>query len=193
MTEIWKEIPGFAGRYLASTHGQIKAAGQVVRNCPRGVWYERVIPERVLKTNIGRNGYKRTTLTYEGKPQLWLVHRLIAMTFLPNPGGLPCVNHIDACKLNNRVENLEWVTHAENMAHAARLGLMPSMSGPGMDSPAAKLTDDCVRAIKHRLAEGEGPTSIAMDYPVSPSAIGEIKAGRSWAHIKRVGCEEVPA
>ncbi len=183
MDEIWKDIPGFAGKYLASNHGRIRSSEQRVRHCPRGIWMDRVIKDRVLKTNSDSNGYKRTTLTIEGSSRQYLVHRLVAMTFIPNPNNLPYVNHIDACKYNNKVDNLEWVTHEGNMAHAASLGLMPSMSGPGMDSPAAKLTDDCVRKIKRRLADGEWATAIAHDYPVSPSAIREIKAGRSWSHI----------
>ena len=183
MDEIWMPIPGYDGKYFASTLGRVKAARQVIKHCPKGVWLERVIPEKVLKTNSDKNGYKRTTLTLGESREPWLVHRLAAMTFIPNPDSLPCVNHIDGCKYNNRPENLEWVTHAQNMAHASAMGLMVSTSGPGEESPAAKLTDECVRAIKVRLAAGEGATSISRDYPVTPSAIQEIKSGRSWSHI----------
>lgn len=187
MDELWMPIPGYDGKYFASNLGRIKAAQQKIKHCPKGVWMERVIPARVLRTNSDKHGYKRTTLTINGGTEPWLVHRLVAMTFIPNPDSLPCVNHIDGCKFNNRIENLEWVTHAQNMAHAAAMGLMPGNSGPGEESPAAKLTDDCVRAIKARLAAGEGATSIARDYPVTPSAIREIKAGRSWSHITIYG------
>lgn len=183
MAEQWLPVPGYGGRYFASTLGRIKAVEQRVRHCPKGKWMERVIPERVLKTYSDKLGYMRTTLTMNGEAKNWMVHRLVAITFVPNPLGLPDVNHIDACKFNSAPENLEWVTHAENMAHAARMGLMVANSGPGEESPAAKLTDDCVRSIKARLAAGEGPASISRDYPVTPSAISEIKAGRSWSHI----------
>ena len=183
MEETWKNIPGCEGKYLASSSGRVMAIEQRVKHCPKGVWLERVIPCRILKTYTDRLGYKRTTLTLDGERRQWLVHRLVAQTYIENPSHRPHVNHIDGCKSNNDPSNLEWVTHAENMAHAARMGLMFSSSGPGMESPAAKLTDECVRDIKRRLAAGDGPACIARDYPVKPGAIGEIKAGRSWSHI----------
>lgn len=183
MDEAWKEVPGFAGQYLVSSNGAIRSREQLVRHCPKGVWLERIIPERLMKTTATKLGYRSVELRQGGKRRRMLVHRVVALAFIENPKGLPHVNHIDADKANNGASNLEWVTHAQNMAHAASLSLMISNSGPGMESPAAKLTDQCVIAIKQRLAAGEGPASIARDYPVTRSAIGEIKAGRSWSHI----------
>lgn len=183
MDELWLPIPGYNGKYYASNLGRIRSSEQTIMHCPRGVWLERTIKERVLKTNSDRHGYKRTTLTLDKNSLPWLVHRLVAITWIPNPDDLPCVNHIDAVKFNNRIENLEWVTHAGNMAHAARMGLMHNPSGPGMKSPASKLTDECVMSIKRRLEAGEKPGSISLDYPVGESAIYEIRAGRSWSHI----------
>ncbi|MDU0602411.1 NUMOD4 domain-containing protein [Pseudomonas aeruginosa] len=187
MEEIWKEIPGFNGQYWASNLGRIRSSAQIVRHCPKKQWRPRTIPERILKMTDTAYGYKSVELKDNGNRRRMLVHRLVAMAFIENADGLPHVNHIDANKLNNRPENLEWVTHKQNMAHAARMGLMVSNSGPGMESPAAKLTDDSVREIKRRLAAGEGPASIARNYPVTPSAISEIKAGRSWSHISLDG------
>jgi hypothetical protein len=64
------------------------------------------------------HGYYHVTI--EGKPRL--VHRLVAQTFIPNPAGFECVNHKNGNKLDNRVENLEWCTRAENNRHARGLG-----------------------------------------------------------------------
>ena len=70
------------------------------------------------------------------------------------------------------------------MVHAKENGLIISHVGPGILSPAAKLTDGMVREIKKRIKNKESRKEIAKDYPVGESAIGEIKAGRSWSHIR---------
>lgn len=183
MTEVWADIPGLEGRYQASTEGRIKSLSQVVRQKPKGKWTTRVIPEKILKGTACRHGYRSVELQVDGKRKRFLVHRLVALTFIPNPSQKPHVNHIDCVTDHNRPGNLEWVTHAENMAHAARLNRMKANSGPGTQSPAAKLTDTDVVEIKTSLQRGESCTAIAERYPVSASCIREIKAGRSWTHI----------
>lgn len=68
-------------------------------------------------------GYKRYDLTVDGKKYSRQVHRLVAEAFIPNPNNLPVVNHIDGNKLNNNINNLEWVTYSENLSHAYNTGL----------------------------------------------------------------------
>lgn len=72
---------------------------------------------RILKQELSK-GYLRTTLSGNGKTKRFQSHVLIALSFIPNPNNKKCVNHIDGNKLNNRVENLEWVTHSENEKHS---------------------------------------------------------------------------
>lgn len=74
-----------------------------------------------LKPFVSKNGYKIATLTNNGKTYRKLVHRLVAETFVPNPKNKPEVNHIDGNTLNNRVENLEFVTKSENELHKFRI------------------------------------------------------------------------
>jgi len=62
----------------------------------------------------------------DGRVHQWLVHRLVALAFLPQPGGVVEVDHKDGDPLNNRVSNLEWVTHKENLHRAIALGLWNS-------------------------------------------------------------------
>ena len=73
------------------------------------------------------------------------VHRLMAEIFIANPEGKPEVDHINGNKLDCRIENLRWVTHAENMKHAAELGLLKS----GEDNHSAKLTNLQAKAVYH--------------------------------------------
>ena len=71
-----------------------------------------------LTGSIYNTGYKMVRLTVNGKSKGYAVHRLVAQNFLDNPNNLPIVNHKDGNKINNRVENLEWVTQSENRKHA---------------------------------------------------------------------------
>lgn len=71
-----------------------------------------------------QQGYKHVTLAINKKGKSFRVHRLVALAFIPNPDNKPFVNHIDGCRSNNNVNNLEWVTPSENTQHAVRTGLM---------------------------------------------------------------------
>lgn len=69
---------------------------------------------KYLKGSIGENGYLYYRLSKEGQKKMFYAHRLVAETFIPNPNNLPVVNHIDNNKLNNNINNLEWVSYSEN-------------------------------------------------------------------------------
>jgi len=75
---------------------------------------------RPLKQKTDKKGYKRVELHIGGKQKTFLVHRLIATAFIENPEKKRTVNHIDGNTSNNRVSNLEWATHSEQMCHASR-------------------------------------------------------------------------
>ena len=98
--EVWKDIPGYAGRYQASTLGRIRSIIKL---------------PTVLKEDVQPNGYRRVYLWENGRKKNRLVHRLVASAFIPNPHDLSDVNHLDEDKQNNRIENLEWCTHTHNM------------------------------------------------------------------------------
>lgn len=84
---------------------------------------------KLLKPSISNVGYYRIMLSLAGATLRTHIHRLVAEAFIPNPDRKPCVNHKDANKLNNNVENLEWVTYRENTMHAYNLGLFPRIGG----------------------------------------------------------------
>ena len=108
MEEIYKDIKDLEGKYQVSNFGNILSLNY--RNTGRA---ELMSPGK-------RGGYLRVNLCKNGKPKNFLVHRLVAETFLPNPNNLPCVNHKDQTRTNNRVDNLEWCTYEYNINYGTR-------------------------------------------------------------------------
>lgn len=112
---IWKDIPGYEGHYQASTDGRIRSATKTV-NVRNG---KAVKKGKELKQFMLRKGYCGVNLSVEGRAHTKSVHRLIAITFIPNPDNLPCINHKDENPKNNCVDNLEWCTYAYNNAYGS--------------------------------------------------------------------------
>lgn len=97
MEEVYVPVRDFA-KYEVSCWGN-------VRNVKTG---------RILKFGPDRTGYHQVKLYKPDTKQNTKVHRLVAMHFVANPDGKPCVDHIDGDILNNHVSNLRWVTQQEN-------------------------------------------------------------------------------
>lgn len=115
--EYWQDIPGYEGLYQASTYGRIKSLSRYYKTGRGGI---QLLPERILKENLETQGYFGVLLC-NGKQKRYRVHRLVAITFIPNFNNLPCINHKDETRTNNRVENLEWCTQAYNNCYGKRL------------------------------------------------------------------------
>lgn len=100
----------FTGRYQVSNKGRVRALN-----------YNHTGKTNLLKprttTSKSMGVYFSVTLSKNGQKHQFLVHRLVATAFIPNPENKPFVNHIDENPSNNSVDNLEWVTHLENMKH----------------------------------------------------------------------------
>lgn len=124
MVEIWKSIEGFDGRYEVSNLGQVRALPRLQRFCHwrTGEWHERQTKLRVVSTQLVNSGYLIVHLSHEYQRQALLVHRLVALAFLP-PSDLPEVNHKNGVKTDNAASNLEWVSRSENKVHAVAHGL----------------------------------------------------------------------
>lgn len=103
-----KDIIGYEGLYKIDTDGRIW------RNDVR------------LKSRISTRGYWSVTLCKNAKPKNFHIHRLLAINFIPNPNNLPQVNHKDGDRLNNDIENLEWITHKDNIRHYIKRGRKPT-------------------------------------------------------------------
>lgn len=109
MEEIWRDIDGYEGLYKVSNLGNIKSLN-----------YRRTGKEEILKAEIN-NGYLYVILYKERKIKLYLVHRLVAIAFIPNPYNLPEINHKDEDRTNNIVSNLEWCNRQYNNIYGKRL------------------------------------------------------------------------
>lgn len=109
MKEIFKEIPGFEGKYSVSNLGNVMSLNYLNKKKPK-----------LLVPIKHHGGYM---IVHLGKSKIRMIHTLVAEAFIPNPDKKKYVNHIDGNKSNNMVTNLEWVTSKENMNHAIMTGL----------------------------------------------------------------------
>lgn len=130
--EIWKDIAGFEGLYQVSSFGRVKS------------FYGK--KEHILRPGNQRNNYLFVILCKDGKRKSYLVHRLVANAFIPNPNKLPVINHLDENKQNNFVSNIEWCSYSYNNSYndkakkaAAKLINGPCSKKVGQYSHAGKL------------------------------------------------------
>lgn len=123
-------------------------------------------------------GYLQITLTFEGKGHDFFGHRLVAKYFIPNPDNKKCVNHKNGIKTDNRVQNLEWVTDAENQKHSYANGFN---SRNGTNNGKAKFTDDQILEI--RKSPNSASVALAKKYGVAENTIRAIIKRTSWTHI----------
>ena len=119
---IWKPIPGWEELYEVSDTGQVKSLGRsktVIKK--NGNPFKVFKRGRILKTHTNKLGYAHVILTdMDGKQHMKYVHRLVAITFIPNPDNLNEVDHINRIRNDNRPENLRWVTRTENVNNQER-------------------------------------------------------------------------
>lgn len=108
MIEEWRTVKGYEGLYEVSSLGRVRSLDRYDR-------MNRFWKGRILNLHTGTGGYLFVALSSNGKEKNYLVHRLVAQAFLPNPDNLPQVNHRDEVKINNRVENLEWCDREYNI------------------------------------------------------------------------------
>ncbi len=174
MEEIWKDIEGYEGIYQVSNLGQIKSLERTVNN---GTGFRKV-RERILKPVLNNYGYQLVCLRFSnGKQKSITIHRLVAFAFISIDKYRFQVNHKNGIKTDNRLENLEWCCHNENILHAIKKGLS---NHKGSNNESSKLTENDVLAIRSsKLSNKE----LAKIYPVNRITIWSIKKRRIWKHI----------
>lgn len=127
---------------------------------------------------VENNGYRR--IRY-GKRGSITAHRLVWLALRgPIPDGYE-VNHKDLDKSDNRIDNLELLTHGDNVRHAFEAGAVPTPIGEA--NGQSKLVRSDVIEIRRLVSSGEPKRALARRFGVSPTMIRNIASGRSWAHV----------
>jgi hypothetical protein len=171
MEKKWKDIPGYEGLYQASTFGIIKS---YPRNTTRG---------RILKPNKIKNRYLQVCLLKNGVRKGCRVHRLILQTFIgPCPLGMEC-RHLDGDPRNNRLDNLEWSTHKENIGDKVEHGTLVN-NLVGSKHWKSKLTESDIPKIRKLIKEGLSNIEIGKIFSVGRRCIADIRNNKTWRHVK---------
>lgn len=165
-TEEWTEVMGFVS-YEISTCGNIR------RKLADGYRYNQPSLNK-------QRGYLYASTVDQAARKNWAIHRLVAESFLPRVEGKNYVNHIDGNKLNNRLDNLEWCTHQENIDHARANGLITDAKVRRWKM--SKLTLQQVVGIKH-LRGSLSYHQIARLYNTNYSNVAHIMRGSRWGDV----------
>lgn len=156
--------------------------------------YNNTNKEQEMQQSVKR-GYAVVGLVCDdGKRRFIGVHRLVANIHIPNPNNKPQVNHIDGNKLNNHVDNLEWVSASENQQHAFDTGLsVPhscNMNGNSQGSllPQSKMTEDTVYKMRVFYNENKGIVKDMWNlFNISRNtfwyAVSKTSINRTWKHV----------
>lgn len=159
---FWRPIKGYEDLYLISNYGEVKT----IKNL------------KTRKPSFTK-GYFIVILCKNSKTRCIKIHRLVAMTWIPNPKNLPQVNHIDCDKLNNYYLNLEWCTQQENVNHAKANNLLKT----GEQNGNNHLTISQVKRIKNLYSQGASYKEILKEVPTSKSTIYHITSGQQWKNV----------
>lgn len=110
--EIWKPVVGYEGLYEVSNFGRVRSLQRtIIQKDGIIITYK----GRFKKIRINSYGYPCVTLCKNEKSKQYSLHRILAKAFIPNPENKPEIDHINTNRADYRLENLRWVTHAENM------------------------------------------------------------------------------
>lgn len=184
--ERWRPVPGWEGRYEVSDHGAVRSLRRRDRYTDR----LRATP-LLMRPCLRSDGYMRVSLAHDHHVG---VHRLVLAAFVgPRPPSYHGA-HLNGQRADNRLENLAWLTPAENerdkiahgtVATADRNGARthPERLARGERHGSAKLTAEQVTAIREAVARGEMLLALAARFGVDRSTVGLVAARRTWTHL----------
>lgn len=180
--EQWKAIPGFEGYYEASTLGNIRSVSRKVIIHGASGDYERSLKSKPMTPlPDGKGYYLMVELSRDGRSKRYLIHRLVAQTFIENPESLPEVNHKDENKRNNRVDNLEWCTHAYNNNYGSK-----KTASRGEGNAQCKFSEATILELKRQYKPNDpefGTKGLSEKFGISISHVSAIIHGRRWGWL----------
>ena len=181
---VWKEIESKGIKWLVCSDGSIKTPAHTceyerTRNGKTQV-LKSFFPEKIAAPCKTKSGYLEVSPKKNGKRIKHLVHRLVGIAFVPGYRDDLTINHINGDKLDNRIENLEWVSLARNTQHQWEIGLVNLR---GENAPGSKLTSKQVVYIRRLLSQGVPAHTIAVIAGVSQSLIALIRDGERWPEV----------
>lgn len=185
MKEIYLDIKDYEGLYKISNYGNIYSCPKYKHN------------GKILKQNLRKDGYLEIGLTKNKIRKTFIVHRLVAKTFIENIDNKKEVNHIDGIKTNNNVANLEWVTSSENQRHAILNGLQVFTEKHRISAiengrkngkknkgklkiEKRKTNESQDLEIVEKFKNGVSCLKLALEYNVSKATILNIKNNRKY-------------
>ena len=166
--EEWRDVAGYEGLYKVSNLGRVKSFFKGI--------------EKFRKPVLARPGYFSLVLYKNNIPKSVRIHVLVAQAFIPNTEHKAYVNHIDGNKLNNRADNLEWLTPSENLRHALDMGLKKS----GTEHSGAKFTEEQVRYIREVCIPDDkewGFNALARMFNVTETTIARIYKHERYRNV----------
>lgn len=190
MKEIWKDVIGYEGYYQVSNLGRFRSLDRKITRSD-GMTY---LKKGEIKTGTkNKDGYLAIKLCKDGSYKSACIHRLVAEVFVENDDI--ClkteVNHIDTNRANNRADNLEWVSHIDNIRHSAKLGSYKTKCGE--NNARAVYTEEDVIKMRKLYSEGFTVMEIVREfYPELDSIktrknkwsrVSDIVKGKTWKNI----------
>lgn len=189
-TEKFYPVKGFEDYYEITRSGKIKRKeGSVKQIYSNGEIISRKVTNKILKQDTSRKGYCSVCISINGLfKKAFAVHRLVALTFIPNPLNLPQINHKDGNKLNNNDWNLEWSTAVYNTNH--KFTHLDHIGGRGVLSKEA-IIDIFMNGIIMKKGIKSNYAIYCSKYNISPDSFRGVVSGEFYTgvtkHLKRKG------